>query len=272
MSNLVVFRDRTGPPGADVDAVTSDLPRSAARRGSPATIRALIVLDHERADRRRPTWPFAAGVGILTFGPPDARYGVEQIVVAVCVRRGVAAVDRPPLRARRLPTTVWWTEDLSRVPPLGAARDDGPAAALRQPRLARRPRAACARSAPLVGSGHAGSRRPELAAAGAAPSGARPREPRRARKRRRPAARCERAHRASRRATRRWRGCWRARLMAEQKKPAGQMPPRRRIGAGRHGAADDHAPRLERDHGHPRRASAWSSKMAPASRWSSACR
>jgi hypothetical protein len=39
---------------------------------------------------------------------------------AVRLRRGGAPLDRPPLHPRDLPTTVWWTEDLSQVAPLGA--------------------------------------------------------------------------------------------------------------------------------------------------------
>lgn len=114
MSNLVVFRDRVAPPDADVEAVTADLPLDEVVARHPSR---LIVLEHERG-RVVPGAPFAAGVAVVTFGPPHARYGVEQIVVrSACAEAALPSIVRHLIRGD-LPTTVWWTEDLSQVPPL----------------------------------------------------------------------------------------------------------------------------------------------------------
>lgn len=116
MSNLVVFRDRRVPPNAGVDAVTADLPLDEVAARHPSRI---IVLEHERG-QDDPRAPFAAGVGIFTFGAPQARYGVEQIVVrSACAEASLPSIVRRLVRGD-LPTTVWWTEDLSQAPPLRA--------------------------------------------------------------------------------------------------------------------------------------------------------
>jgi len=116
MSNLVVFRDRVAPPGDDVACVIADVPLQEVAARHPSR---LIVLEHDQ-ERPAPAAPFAAGVGIVTFGPPQARYGVEQIVVrAACTEASLPSIVRRLVRGD-LPTTVWWTEDLSQVPPLEA--------------------------------------------------------------------------------------------------------------------------------------------------------
>jgi glucose-6-phosphate dehydrogenase assembly protein OpcA len=116
MSNLVVFRERSAPPDADVEAVMADLPLDEVVARHPSR---LIVLEHEPG-RDEPDGPFAAGVGIATFGPATARYGVEQIVVrSACAETSLLSIVRRLARGD-LPTSVWWTEDLSEVPPLEA--------------------------------------------------------------------------------------------------------------------------------------------------------
>jgi glucose-6-phosphate dehydrogenase assembly protein OpcA len=116
MSNLVVFRNRMDVPDADVAGVTADLPLDEVTARHPSR---LIVLEHEHG-RATPRGPFAAGVGIVTFGPPQARYGVEQIVVrAACGEQSLPSILRGLVRGD-VPTTVWWTEDLSERPPLDA--------------------------------------------------------------------------------------------------------------------------------------------------------
>jgi glucose-6-phosphate dehydrogenase assembly protein OpcA len=116
MSNLVVFRGRIAPADADIETVTADLPLQEVVARHPSR---LIVLEYDPASIA-PCGPFAAGVGILTFGPPQARYGVEQIVVrSACAEASLPSIVRRLVRGD-LPTTVWWTEDLSRVPPLEA--------------------------------------------------------------------------------------------------------------------------------------------------------
>ena len=114
MSNLVVFRERAGAPDASVEAVMADLPIDEVIARHPSR---LIVLEHELG-REEPDAPFASGVGIATFGPESARYGVEQIVVrSACAEASLPSIVRRLARGD-LPTTVWWTEDLAEVPPL----------------------------------------------------------------------------------------------------------------------------------------------------------
>jgi glucose-6-phosphate dehydrogenase assembly protein OpcA len=112
MSNLIVFRNRSAPPEAEVETVMADLPLEEVVARHPSR---LIVLEHERGSEE-PDAPFAAGVGIATFGPESARYGVEQIVVrSACVDASLPSIVRRLARGD-LPTSVWWTEDLSQVP------------------------------------------------------------------------------------------------------------------------------------------------------------
>jgi glucose-6-phosphate dehydrogenase assembly protein OpcA len=114
MSNLIVFRDRIALPDADVETVMADLPLDEVVGRHPSR---LIVLEHEHG-REQPDAPFAAGVGIATFGPESARYGVEQIVVrSACADASLPSIVRRLARGD-LPTSVWWTEDVSKVPPL----------------------------------------------------------------------------------------------------------------------------------------------------------
>ena len=114
MSNLVVFRARVAPPDAKVATVMADLPLDEVIARHPSR---LIVIEYE-AGSQQPDAPFAAGVGIATFGPASARYGVEQVVVrSACAEVALPSIVRRLTRGD-LPTSVWWTEDLSAVPPL----------------------------------------------------------------------------------------------------------------------------------------------------------
>jgi glucose-6-phosphate dehydrogenase assembly protein OpcA len=116
MSNLVVVRAPLDVADADVQAMTAGLPIDEVVARHPSR---LIVLEHDRG-RSDPAAPFAAAIGIVTFGPPHARYGVEQIVVrAACAEASLPSIVRRLIRGD-LPTTVWWTGDLSEVPPLEA--------------------------------------------------------------------------------------------------------------------------------------------------------
>jgi hypothetical protein len=118
MSNLVVFRfhdrrldaARTGDPApaaAVLDAVVALHPSRA------------IIIEHDRGDHD-PRSPIGAGVGVCVFGPESARYGVEQVLVrSACAEVSLPSIVRRFVRGD-LPTSVWWTEDLSRFPPLPA--------------------------------------------------------------------------------------------------------------------------------------------------------
>jgi glucose-6-phosphate dehydrogenase assembly protein OpcA len=116
MSNLIVFRNRVAPPDANVESVMAGLPLDDVVARHPCR---LIVIEHERG-AQAPDAPFAAGVGILTFGPERARYGIEQVVVrSACAEASLPSIVRHLARGD-LPTSVWWTEDLSQMPPLEA--------------------------------------------------------------------------------------------------------------------------------------------------------
>jgi glucose-6-phosphate dehydrogenase assembly protein OpcA len=147
MSNLIVFRDRMAPADADVSAVAAGLPLEEIASRHPSRT---IVLEH--CPDETPGAPFAAGVGILTFGPPHARYGVEQIVVrAVCPDASLLSILRRFVRGD-LPTTVWWTEDLSEARPLAPFLEVG-RQLLYDSRRWRDVRSAVATLAPVVASG-----------------------------------------------------------------------------------------------------------------------
>ena len=116
MSNLVVVRARSVAADTGVETMTAGLPLDGVVARHPSR---LIVLEHEHP-RDGPGAPFAAAVGIVVFGPPHARYGVEQIVVrSACAEAALPSIVHGLIRGD-LPTTVWWTEDLSELPPLEA--------------------------------------------------------------------------------------------------------------------------------------------------------
>jgi glucose-6-phosphate dehydrogenase assembly protein OpcA len=146
MSNLIVFRDRTMPAEADPTAIAG-LPLEEIASRHPSRT---IVVEHCRDET--PGGPLAAGVAILTFGPPHARYGVEQIIVrAACPDASLLSILRRFVRGD-LPTTVWWTEDLSKAPPLAPFLEVG-RQLLYDSRKWRDVRRAVSMLAPVVASG-----------------------------------------------------------------------------------------------------------------------
>lgn len=113
MANLVVYREQTRARTVDFEAIAGDVPIDAVVAQHPSRV---ILVDHERQDA--PRSPFAAGAGIAVFGVAPAQYGVEQIAVrSACAERSLPSIVRWLLRGG-VPTSVWWTEDISRVPPL----------------------------------------------------------------------------------------------------------------------------------------------------------
>ena len=110
LSNLVVFIEDVaagaGPGGrATLDEVVQRHPSRA------------IVLEHQR-EQNDARASLSASIGVLTFGAADARYGVEQILVrSACSEASLPSIVRRLLLGD-VPTTVWWTEDLSRTSPL----------------------------------------------------------------------------------------------------------------------------------------------------------
>ena len=118
MSNLVVFRcaRRGAPPRRSADEILEGLPIDAVAARHPCRV---IVIDHEptAADAVAMT---SAGVGVVTYGPPHARYGVEQIAVRCgCDEAAVPSIVRRLVRGD-LPTSIWWADDPSRVSPVNA--------------------------------------------------------------------------------------------------------------------------------------------------------
>jgi glucose-6-phosphate dehydrogenase assembly protein OpcA len=116
MSNLIVFRHRSAADDAGDEPPIGAAPIEDLAERHPARI---ILLIHED-DPRRARGPMGASVSILLFGADDARHAVEQITI-----RSVCAAESLPSIVRRLvlgdlPTSVWWTEDLSQLPPVAA--------------------------------------------------------------------------------------------------------------------------------------------------------
>jgi glucose-6-phosphate dehydrogenase assembly protein OpcA len=113
MANLVVFRfherrTRETDPAPDIDAALEAIIGLHPSRA--------IVIEHDRGEHAAQA-PSSAGVGISVFGPTSARYGVERIVVrSACAEVSLPSIVRRFIRGDR-PTSLWWTEDLSRGAP-----------------------------------------------------------------------------------------------------------------------------------------------------------
>jgi glucose-6-phosphate dehydrogenase assembly protein OpcA len=117
MSNLVVFCRTSGD--LDVATLPADLPIEAVAGQHPARI---IVLYHDAAaegrDAGRGPRTLDARVGVLTFGAPESRYGVEEIVIrSACDEAALPSIVRALMHGD-VPTSIWWTEDLSGSRPL----------------------------------------------------------------------------------------------------------------------------------------------------------
>jgi glucose-6-phosphate dehydrogenase assembly protein OpcA len=110
MSNLIIV---TGGAGSaeDAEAEAERLLSSVARR-HPARV---VTFDHRCTSHARE--PQSVRVGLLTIGPPDHRYGIEMITVAVaCIDESLPSILRAITRGD-VPTTIWLTGDLSVATP-----------------------------------------------------------------------------------------------------------------------------------------------------------
>jgi Glucose-6-phosphate dehydrogenase subunit N-terminal domain/Glucose-6-phosphate dehydrogenase subunit C-terminal domain len=120
MSNLVVYCRCAAGDELDLSAPPEGVPIDDVARNHPSRV---ILLNHDpnapdEHDAQGPATPLAAHVAVLTFGPSDARYGVEQIVIrAVCNEAALPSIVRR-LMLGDIPTSVWWAEDLSGTHPL----------------------------------------------------------------------------------------------------------------------------------------------------------
>jgi glucose-6-phosphate dehydrogenase assembly protein OpcA len=122
MSNLVVVRERAAARAQEpltastIDDLANELPLEDVVARHPSRV---ILIQHDRSPQTVCA-PFGVGVGVMTFGPPDARYGVEEIIVqSACAEQSLPSIVRRLLRGD-VPTSVWWTEDVSETPPLDA--------------------------------------------------------------------------------------------------------------------------------------------------------
>jgi glucose-6-phosphate dehydrogenase assembly protein OpcA len=115
MTNLVVYCERPSPERVDLVAPIEGVPIEDVAVRCPARV---IVLHHGAKAIR--SGPVDATISILLFGPPGMRTGVEEIALrSTCSDDSLPSIVRHFLLGD-IPTTVWWTEDLSRVEPVGA--------------------------------------------------------------------------------------------------------------------------------------------------------
>jgi len=113
MSNLIVFRSRhaMAAPRHESPEVDPRLDAVVARHPSK-----VIVIEHERGAAHASAMD--ARVCVAVFGPPAARYAIEQIAIrSACAEHAIPSIVRRFVRGT-LPTTIWWTEDFSREPPI----------------------------------------------------------------------------------------------------------------------------------------------------------
>ena len=121
MSNLVIVRhgERLAGGGISELAPESDIVRIAERH--PAR---MILLNYSPTTGQ-PCAPGKASVGVLTFGSGAARYGVEMVALdAVCAEASVPSIVRRLTRGD-VPTTLWWTADMSQIRPPDAMVETG---------------------------------------------------------------------------------------------------------------------------------------------------
>ena len=112
MANLVVFRDCPAEETVNLAAPIEGLPIDDVVERHPSR---LILLHH--GGRPAPGAPVGATLSILLFGPIGARFGVEEIAVrSSCAEASLPSIVRR-LALGDVPTSIWWTEDLSRGTP-----------------------------------------------------------------------------------------------------------------------------------------------------------
>ena len=116
MSNLIVVRTAGGRDAEAPDALPADLSLNDVVARHPSRV---IVIEHDR-EAAASGAPSDVSVGIVTFGPPHGRYGVEEIVMrSACAEESLPSIVRRLLRGD-VPTSIWWIDDLSQAPPVDA--------------------------------------------------------------------------------------------------------------------------------------------------------
>ena len=115
MANLVVFRDCPAAHVVNLSAPIEGLPIDDVAERHPSR---LILLHH--GGRPDPGAPVGATISVLLFGTAGARFGVEEIAVrSTCAEASLPSIVRR-LALGDVPTSIWWTEDLSASVPLEA--------------------------------------------------------------------------------------------------------------------------------------------------------
>lgn len=113
MANLVVFRGCVAAEARELAAAIEGVPLEEVVSQHPSR---LIVLHHAGHDDLRR--PVEAGVGVLMFGVPPLRLGVDAIAVrSACAERSLPSIVRR-LALGDVPTSIWWTDDLSATVPV----------------------------------------------------------------------------------------------------------------------------------------------------------
>jgi glucose-6-phosphate dehydrogenase assembly protein OpcA len=116
MSNLVVVRSCDQGSPIETLPSTPDTILDAVVAQHPSRV---IVIWHEYGCSLARA-PVAARVGVTTYGPPQARYAVEQINVrSSCDVASLPSIVRRLIRGD-LPTSIWCPGDLSLQQPLQA--------------------------------------------------------------------------------------------------------------------------------------------------------
>lgn len=116
MANLVVFCEHRRGERIDFEAPLTSIPLDEVVRRHPSRV---LILHHSPSETGGGT-PIAAAVSVVTFGAGGSRYGVEEIAVrSACAEASLPSIVRNLTRGD-VPTSIWWTEDLSRTPPVNA--------------------------------------------------------------------------------------------------------------------------------------------------------
>jgi glucose-6-phosphate dehydrogenase assembly protein OpcA len=113
MSNLVVVGRARPSWDAEPATEVSEFALDEVARHHPARV-ILLLQDPEPCG---PEASVSASVGVLVFGGEEAPYGVEQIVIrSGCTGEALPSLVRQYILGD-LPTSVWWTGDVSDMQP-----------------------------------------------------------------------------------------------------------------------------------------------------------
>ena len=116
MANLVVFRACGAAEPIDLTAPIAGLPVDDVAARHPSRV---IVVHHARGHAAAAA-KVEASVAIITAGTPDAPIGIEEIAVrSACPDESLPSIVRR-LALGDLPTSIWWTDDLSADTPRAA--------------------------------------------------------------------------------------------------------------------------------------------------------